>query len=197
MAYDPFPPQQQSYDDLDSFATDYKPEQQRRPDLDGLPDGDYDFEVLDAILDRTTKGTRILKVGIQPQNGLAVNHTYWLDQQDKLNGLAADLCLLGFDAHKWGTQERPLSQELPKAVSKLPGIRFRAAKRSNLGTGQHAGRTFHNLYICSRITGKAMPTNPGATTSNFNEFATPPSNAPAPTTKPQPAVAFANSAPAW
>ncbi len=144
----------ETYDDLASFDAGYKPEQPFRMGLEVLPDGDYDFEITDAALGRATTGDRILKVGLKT-NGKTCERTYWLKTQANMNALGADLLVLGFDSDKWGANGRPIAQELPKAVSRLPGIKFRGRKEARVKDKE----TYHNLHIAGRIAGEPMPTS--------------------------------------
>jgi hypothetical protein len=158
------------YSDLASFDGDYKAENTFRPDLDTLPDGDYDFEILDADLTRATgkqAGVRILTLVLRPNGGATVRHTYWLRDQEQMNRLGADLVVLGFDADKWGKAGgKSIAQALPEAVARLKSVRFRGRKATREGTGNHAGKKFHDLHVGARIGGSAMP----APAKPFNEF---------------------------
>lgn len=146
-----------SFDDLDSFGAGYQPQAGFRPGADTLADGDYDCEIVDAALD-FIKGDRVLRLGLRTSIGRVVEYLYWLNRQEAVNRLGADLCVLGFDADRWGSaNNRPLSVELPKAVAKLKGVRFRATKSSRQGSGLNAARTFHDLYINCRLDGRPMP----------------------------------------
>jgi len=126
--------------DLDSFGGSYEAKGAFRPNIDSLANADYDFEIVDAKLDRINTD-RILRIGLRTSAGKVVEWTHWLNRQEGVNRLGAELVVLGFDADRWGPQHnRPLSVELPKAVLKLPGRKFRATKTSRNGSGQNAGR---------------------------------------------------------
>lgn len=142
------------YDDLASFDNNFTPQAMYRPGLDVLSDGDYDFTITDAVLDRAKNGQRILKLGLRTHLGGTVERTYWLTTQETMNRLGADLLLLGFPANTWGAGKKSLGTELPACVEKLPGIKFRGVKRAKPGSD---GKTYHELYISGRISGAPMP----------------------------------------
>lgn len=152
-----------NYEDLDSFANDYKPTGNVKPGLDALTDGEYDFEIVEAKLDRTPKtGDRIFRVGLRVMaTGTLVEKTYFLKTSGNINVLGSDLMSLGLDADKWGTAQRPLSQELPGACNKLKGLCFRGKKVAK----QEGDNTYHNLYIQRLIAkssiGNAPPSSYG------------------------------------
>lgn len=144
------------YSDIDSFEHGWEPARPFRGGLDTLPDGDYDFEIVDGELTRTQNGDRIFQCGLKV-HGNVVQKTWWLKSQENANALCADLCALGLDADKWGAKfKRPLSEELPKAAKSLVGVRF----RGKVTTRVSQGKTYHNLHIGGRIMGQAMPALP-------------------------------------
>lgn len=160
---DPFGPE--SYDYLDSYENEYKPEHAVRPRLETLADGDYEFTILDAAIVHLVNKP-VLRAGLKVEGGGIIEHTWWHDSQDKFNAMAADLLSLGFPADKWGKGGIPVKQGFPDAVAKMPGIRFKGAKRTERPTeGTYAGKVFHKLYISGRVSGKPMP-GPAAEFSN-------------------------------
>jgi hypothetical protein len=142
---------------LAQFDSDFRPEQPIRPGLETLSDNqDYDCQITDARLDATRTGQRLLRVGLRINNGTVIEHTYWLNTQMDANRLGADLCTLGFDAGQWSAaSRRPFSQELPRAIARLPGIRFRARKSST--PGKQGDKVFHNLHLNAVLSGKPLP----------------------------------------
>lgn len=145
MAYD-------TYDDLASFDGDLRPEYPVTAGIDTLMDGDYLFEITEASLEQTEKSReRILRLMLLV-NGRRVEKAYFFKKQGSVNSLMADLVALGFDADKWGAaHKRSLAVELPKAVAKLKGIKFRATKRFD--KRGESGEGYHNLYIAGRVAG--------------------------------------------
>lgn len=141
--------------DLDSFAAEYKPDAGGfYPGLETINDGNYVFAIQAARLDRARNGDRILELHLRVAPGTyVVQHTYWLNRQESMNRLAADLLSLGFDSDRWGTQDRPLSKELPQAAERMKGLYFQGHKSSN----EANGKTYANL----RIVGKAKPQSDG------------------------------------
>lgn len=156
----PWAEQPDDFSDLDNFGGDYKPEQSFRSGIDTLHDGPYEFEVVSAILDRTSNtADRVCRIGLKVVNGCrVVEWTHFLSKVQGVNHFAADLAALGFDANRWNTPQRPLSKEIPAAVAKLPGIKFRAMKISRKDGRPGVDKTYHDLQIHSRIDGRPMPT---------------------------------------
>lgn len=141
--------------EISRYDADYRPDAGIRPKVDTLPDGDYDFEILDAILGRTQNSNdAILKVGLKVQGGTVVEKAYFFGDQAAINRLGADLMALGFREF-----ERPqsFSAALKAALPKLKGVRFRARKMTD--TSSSNGKTYHNLYIAGRLpaAGAASP----------------------------------------
>lgn len=156
--YNPWAEQQQSggddFSDLDSFGGQYKPEAAFRPGLDAIVNGPVDCEIVSATLERTAKsGDRVCRLVIRVVGGITVDWTQFLTQQSGMNRFCADLAALGFDADKWNTPGRPLSAEVPKAVARLAGIKFRAVKTSR----EYQNKVYHDLQINGRIDGRPMP----------------------------------------
>jgi hypothetical protein len=146
-----------NYADLEQFDQSYSPQAGRRPGLDVLPDGDYDFEILDAKLDTTPKQhVRIVRVGLRvtsagSSQGQTLEHISFLNNQTAIDILGSTLCTLGFDADQWTVASgRPFSKELPKALPRMRGLRFRGTKKKNQDG-------FHNLYYNARLAGMPMP----------------------------------------
>jgi hypothetical protein len=143
-------------EELSRYDRDYAPQAGRRPGIDTLADGDYDFSIQGAILDRTEKNREpILKLELKAApGGNVIEHVYFFRTQDAIDRLGADLCTLGFDADQWTAQNgRRFSAELPAAVARLTGVRFRGHKTAV----QKDGKTFHNLYVNARLAGTPMP----------------------------------------
>jgi Meiotically up-regulated gene 113 len=88
-----------------------------------------EYEIIGAALWRpegeTSYQFRIDFSRIDGAGGLARGLVYVLNGQEVMNALGSDLILLGLDADKWGTPDRPLSRELPQALILLKGVRFR------------------------------------------------------------------------
>ncbi len=165
-----------SFDDLASFDRDARPETIMTQRLDTLGDGDYDFEITEAKIDRTGKdhdGDRLCRATLCVNGGRSVEHTWWLNRQEAMNAFLADLCTLGFDADKWGgSSGRSLAAEIPKAVARLAGIKFRGTKRSSDPARSKDGKTtYHNLFINAVIQGRPMP---GSAPAAPNGVAPPP-----------------------
>lgn len=136
------------FDELSQFDRDFKPEVRNRPGLEAIPDGDHDFEISSATLERTEKTSElILRVGLKVLGtGAVVENAYFFRTQQNVDILGSDLCTLGIDADAWHPPARPFSQELPLAVPKLPGRRFRG-KKVTKPNAKDPAKPHHNLYV--------------------------------------------------
>jgi hypothetical protein len=141
--------------DLERFDLEYKPSEMA-PGLESLPDGDYGLEITSASIERTEK-TRdaILRIGLRVASGSLDGHecetVYFFRSQQNVDILGNDLCQLGLDADCWTAQHgRRFSEELPKALGSLIGVRFRARKLTKPNP-KKTGEFFHNLRINGRI----------------------------------------------
>jgi hypothetical protein len=153
----------ETFDELAAFDSAFTPSPGRRPGIDSLPDGDHDFEVLSAEMGRTeTSNELILRVGLKTA-GRVVEYAYFFRTQQSVDILGSDLCTLGFDADQWKAPHRPFSKELPLAVPRMPGIRFRGKKVTRENKKDPA-KPFHNLYVNQRLDGAAPGAPPAAYT---------------------------------
>lgn len=155
--------------ELDGYGTEYQPRHSGfAPGLEVLSDGFHDFEITAAVLDRAKDGSLIAKLNLREPNAGEIEWTHWLNKQTDVNAFCADLAVLGFDCDKWGPRfNRPLSQEIPKAVAKLPGLKFRGMKRTDRPTeGVYAGKVFHKMRVYTRIAGTPKPSTTLATANS-------------------------------
>lgn len=146
------------YDELAQFDREFKPEVRNRPGLESVPDGDHDFEITSAVLEKTEKTTElILRVGLKViETGAVVENAYFFRTQQSVDILGSDLCTLGIDADAWRPPARPFSRELPLAVPKLPGRRFRGKKVTKPNAAKPE-KPFHNLYVNQLIGNTPAP----------------------------------------
>jgi hypothetical protein len=124
------------YDELDSFEHEYQPRLGLKPSVESLPAGTaFDFEILKAELKKPKDkllAEAVLRCLTAPFAGQEFQHTWWLDKPDRVNFFCGDLLKLGFDSDKWGeANKRPLKAEIPAAVLRLPGRRFRGGNRKS------------------------------------------------------------------
>lgn len=131
------------------FSTE-APGGDRRPGVESLADGDYDFEIRSATLEMLSDKP-VLRLGLQVAEGgggvRMLDHLFWIDSQVKANIVGAFLVGLGIPADQW----REFSEELPGAVAILRGITFVGTKKTN--QSKDGGKEFHNLYVKSVIGG--------------------------------------------
>ena len=142
--------QDDDFSDLGGYEEDFAPQPAIRPGIDTLPNGSYDFEILDAELTRAQNNDRICNLGLKA-GGAVVQHTYWLNKQMNVNRMGYDFGVLGF------TVEPPLNETIPAAVRSLPGVKFRGVKSSR----EYQGKTYHDLHVSVRI-GAAVSANESA-----------------------------------
>lgn len=131
--------------DFDSGFSTETPGGDRRPGVESLEDGDYDFEIRSATLEMLADKP-VLRLGLQVGSRL-LDHLFWIDSQVKANIVGAFLVGLGIPADEW----RQFSQELPKVVGSLRGMRFVGTKKTN--QSKDGSKDFHNLYVKSVIGG--------------------------------------------
>jgi hypothetical protein len=150
--------QYEQYDELNQFDQDFNPSPGRRPGLEALADGVYDFEVLSADLARTEKTNElVLRLGLKVlATGLVVESTYFFRTQRNVDILGSDLCTLGLDSDQWKAPARPFSRELPTALPRLRGVRFRG-KKHQAENRQDPTKPYHNLYVNQRLDGPSAP----------------------------------------
>jgi hypothetical protein len=151
--------------DLERFDDVYEPEKagQFDPGPEILPDGDYDFVILGGSIGPA--GTdKVLRLKLQvlggPHDGDQLTRTSFINSNDAVNHIGKDFKTLEFDADKWKPVfGRRFSVELPAAVAKVRGIRFKAKKTSSPGTDKKTGaaKTFHNIYINKKLAESGIP----------------------------------------
>lgn len=159
------------FPDLERFDDTYQPAERTgfRPGLEVIPDGPHDFTILSAELTRTKNSNElILRAELRCEDTLQVIERPWFfTNPEAVARLGGDLVLLGFDADRWTSQfGRKFSEELPKAVGKLGGKRFRGTKK----IGQQNGKPI--LFIDALLTSSSPPL-PRSTPASGNPF-TPP-----------------------
>ncbi len=144
--------------DLARFDDDFQPTQGRKPNLDTLPDGDYEMEIVDCDLVRTKKTLdpilrMTLRVLTGAMPGMVVEHGQLIKTQVAANVIGGDLMMLGLDAHLWVAPDRPFSQELDKAIPQLAGRKFKSRKVAEKATD---GKVYARLYINGPITSASL-----------------------------------------
>lgn len=145
-----------AFDELKQFDQEFKPEARNLPNLSALADGDYDFEIVSAVLERTEKTKEvILRVGLKV-NGTLIENAYFFRNQQAVDILGSDLCTLGFDTLEWKPPARPFSHELGLAVPKLPGRKFRG-KKVTKANDRDPAKPHHNLYVNSLLGSTPAP----------------------------------------
>lgn len=138
-----------------------------RGGLEGLPDGEYTFEVLAAELkkpnDKTTVFARKLVVLGGEFDGSEVTADVFLKSSGELRDINVDLTkkelrILGFDCDDWTPEKgRPFGKELVRACAAMKGLRFVGTKKSNEGGSGEKKKTYHNLYVERRAGGDGKP----------------------------------------
>lgn len=154
------------YADLDNFGGGAVPQHAFAPGLNTLADGAYDMVFGTCKLDKA-EGASIVRCAIHVDNRV-IEHTYWLNRQQSVNGFLAEMAALGFPAQQWGSGpgKTALSLAIPWCVAQLEGVRFRAvkshrdvpAKPAWAGQPAKEAATYHDLHISGRLgQGAPMP----------------------------------------
>lgn len=141
--------------DFDGGFSPDSPGGDRRPGVESLQDGDYNFEILSSTLELLAEKP-VLRLGLQTGNR-TIDHLFWIDSQTRANIVGAFLVGLGVPAHQW----KKFSVELPKAVPTLRGLKFVGTKKTT--DSKDGGKQYHNLYVKSLIgrgAGNSRPTPP-------------------------------------
>jgi hypothetical protein len=156
-------PKSQDFADLDGYGDQFCPEHQVKSSVKDLPIGTYDCEITHAVLERTRNENKpIVRIVLTVTGAGELEWSFILNKQFWVNELCAELVVLGFDAHKWGPKNnRPLSVEIPKALARCAGIRFRARRKDGEPTAASPGVAaqdgFRSFNALCRIGGQPMP----------------------------------------
>lgn len=144
--------------DLERFDETFVPQSRgggNKYDLTKLPDGEMEFTVLCAELTKTPKrGDTIFRLDLQIDTGGArgqvAEKVYFFDDPSKVDQLGADLLKLGFPTDTWNARHgKRFSQEFPRAVRRMRGLRFKAMKQNS--DPDSKGKVYGNLYLVNRI----------------------------------------------
>lgn len=139
--------------------------------LAAIADGEYELIIEKATI-KEVKGSNVVEMKLTiltegVHTGAEVTQSSWITNINKetnkpeLNQVAVgilkkDLETLGFDIPEWTkANNRPFSQELPKALHCLTGVKFKGKKVTN---GKYA-----NLYINERLPSDGKPAKFGPT----------------------------------
>jgi len=150
--------------DFSSFDDSYNPESTSRfVNLNDLPQGEYEFLIEEAKLDRIpSTGEAIVRLGLKILKGQMIgakfDRTYFFRTEQSANYFGADLVLLGLPAQTWtAANGKKWSVEMPKAVPTLKGKAFK-------GNIKVTNKGYHNLNIVGLVTETpkvAMPDSDG------------------------------------
>jgi hypothetical protein len=143
------------FEDLTQYDETFDPTAvgQRRPGLDSIPDGTYDWTILTAKREMTSRtNERILRLELRNETtGQVVDLHYYFRTQQAVNRLGQDLATLGFDVANWTVaNDRPVHVELPRAVADLPGRRF-VGKKVTRPNKKAPDKPYHNLDIAKPL----------------------------------------------
>ena len=143
-----------------------------------LKDGEHQLEIVKAssrdYQNKTTgdKGfilkMKLVKLDNTPPAEVSFSFDTFCTDEDSYSRLLRLLITLGFDADVWKKSAgRPFSQEFPKALRAMPGMRFKAKKATN----ESKGKTYHNLYPDARLPdGKPDKFGPAELNAAADEF---------------------------
>lgn len=149
----------QDFPELAGFDDGFKPQKglNIKPSVDVLQDGEYDFEITDAKLDRAKDANKTLLfvIGLRvisgKLEGKEVQKEHWLKDQRSVDILGGELQVYGLDADQWTFENgRKFSEEIVLGIPKLPGVKFQGRKTSK--PDQHnPNKIYHNLFVNTRI----------------------------------------------
>lgn len=159
-----------NFDFLDQFGAEAKPvaKSNIKPGLEVLKDGPHEFVVVSQGIKNTNQHGQILELVLRVDDGVEIQHGWWLNSQDNVNALLADMGCLGFATNTWAGPH--FKSHFAAALPKLVGLRFAAAK-STRPNKDNPAKPYVNLYITGLVKSASMP----AAAAGFNEFAAPPS----------------------
>ena len=132
--------------------------------LNKLPDGPHQFIIADGEF-KTTANSVIftLKIGVTVEGQDYIGEkTYWLKGQKgvderSINGLKADLAVLGFDVPAWTVANgRPFTSQLKVIKPILAGLAFKGAKKTNPNK-KKPDEPYVNIYVNERVEGDGKP----------------------------------------
>lgn len=154
---------------FDSFEDEFTPQKSGfRTRIEDLPVGDYDVSITSAAFDHAG-GKPILRMILQIIGGTDFEHVYWLERQEGVNSLGADLVVLGFNIDQEKKAGKKLAAIFATVQPRLTGIKFRAKKVERKDTRpEKKGVVYHDLKIIARLSGNPPPAQSAPT---FNEFA--------------------------
>lgn len=140
------------FDEIGRFDPQFKPQAGFQPGIDTLADGNYEFAVVSAKLERTQQtGEPILKTVLRVlPAGATVEWAHFFSKQEQVNRLGADLEALGFPVGG-----KPFSAFLRDTLPKLGGLKFSACKRSR--PKQNSTDKFHDLHVSARRPAQSGP----------------------------------------
>lgn len=155
--------------DLGSYDDDFAPAEPAvaMTKAEELTDGNYEWEVKKAAI-KHPKGHVILELALEvisagKHAGAVIQHSLFMDDRDGVARVGRDLLTLGFDTDQWlKAKGRPFSQEFPKAVKLLPGLRVKGQKKTNekKEKGVMVGH-YHNIYLNERLATDGRPAHFG------------------------------------
>ena len=155
---------------FDSYQDEFVPQRAFRSRIEDIPNGDYELAFKEAAFE-FLKRKPVLKVYLQITGGTEFEHVWWLERQEGLNTLGADMVALGFDVDRQVKAGKNLGDVFKAIAPQLVGLKFKARKTSREDNRpDKKGVFYHELKITCRVAGgSAMPTGPAA----FNEFQQP------------------------
>jgi hypothetical protein len=151
------------FNELDALQAKYEPLKggAQMPGPEILPDGSWEFEIVNAELTETPKthdtiGRLQLRVLSGPATGRMLERATFFNRQEAVNYLGGELMSLGVDTSRWADKTKPLSKHIEEAFARIRGVRFKGTKVTNTVNG----KPYHNLSINSLV--QAAPTDSSA-----------------------------------
>jgi hypothetical protein len=151
------------FSELDALQAEYEPLKggAAMPGPEILPDGTWEFEIVNAELTETPKqhqtiGRLQLRVLSGPAAGRMLERATFFNRQEAVNYLGGELMSLGVDSSRWTDKSKHLSEHIQEAFARIRGARFKGTKVTNTSDG----KPYHNLYINSLV--QAAPADSSA-----------------------------------
>lgn len=155
-----------NFDFLDQYGTEAKPiaKSNIKPGLEVVPDGPHEFTITGKELKKNDQYGEILELVLRVDDGIEVQRGWWINSQENVNALLADLGCLGFPVQTWAGPQ--FKNHFAAALPKLIGLRFQGAKTTRPNKDKPE-KPYVNLYITGLVRAGGMP----APQPGFNEFA--------------------------
>jgi hypothetical protein len=149
--------------DLAQYDQAFEPKYAYHDRLDKLPEGVYQFEILEAGYREVNINKPLVFIVVRVNggeyNGMAYEHAWFISSQRGANACGADLRRLGLDTHQWTVANgRPFSVEIQRRPPELVGVCFRGVTSRDVDKND-AAKSYPRLTISNAT--RAQQSQPG------------------------------------